>query len=108
MSDQNASGHDSSRVESSAGSVSGVYADVENLGADGQQVLKSLLEAWPSSAPPPKLLRLYVRAEIAELVCKIAEKVRHETAIATGERAVAIAGDQFDSVIVIGDNNKVC
>ena len=53
---------------------SGVYVDVENLEGsppqrtrEAQEVIKSLLEAWPNTAPKPVRLILYVRADQSAL-----------------------------------------
>jgi hypothetical protein len=45
----------------------GLYVDVENLRANGQQIIKSLLESWPSITSPPARLCIYVRADLVEL-----------------------------------------
>ena len=47
--------------------VTGVYVDVENLRADAQSIVKTLLDNWPSVAPAPGILCLYVRADFEEL-----------------------------------------
>ena len=46
---------------------SGLYVDVENLHSDGQAMIKSLVEDWPTIAPAPSQLALYVRADQVEL-----------------------------------------
>ena len=46
---------------------SGLYIDVENLRSDGQRLIKTLIENWPSVAPTPVRLALYVRADLVEL-----------------------------------------
>ena len=46
---------------------SGLYIDVENLRSDGQRLIKALLDNWPSVAPTPSRLTLYVRADLVEL-----------------------------------------
>lgn len=48
-------------------SGAGLYVDVENLLANGQQILSSLLESWPSVTVPPTRLCIYVRADLVEL-----------------------------------------
>lgn len=45
----------------------GLYVDVENLRANGQQIIESLLESWPSITAPPTRLCIYVRADFVEL-----------------------------------------
>ena len=45
----------------------GLYVDVENLQADGQAMVQSLIENWPAKAPTPSRLTLYVRADQVEL-----------------------------------------
>ena len=47
--------------------TTGVYVDVENLRADAQQIVKTLVNNWPPVAPKPGVLCLYVRADFAEL-----------------------------------------
>lgn len=47
--------------------ASGLYVDIENLRAYGKQIVMSLLESWPTVAPVPKLLCLYVKADLVEL-----------------------------------------
>ena len=46
---------------------SGLYVDVENLQANGQQLVETLLNDWPETTPPPSRLILYVRADLVEL-----------------------------------------
>ena len=46
---------------------SGIYVDVENLRSDGQRLVRALLENWPSVAPEPARLALYVQADLVEL-----------------------------------------
>lgn len=46
---------------------SGLYIDVENLRSDGQRLIKALFDNWPSVAPAPVRLALYVRADLVEL-----------------------------------------
>ena len=46
---------------------SGLYIDVENLRSDGQSLIKTLFDSWPSVAPAPVHLALYVRADLVEL-----------------------------------------
>ena len=46
---------------------SGIYVDMENLQAEGQSLLQSLLENWPEELPAATRLTLYVRADQAEL-----------------------------------------
>ena len=46
---------------------SGLYVDVENLRSDSQRLIKTLVENWPSVAPAPARLCLYVRADLVEL-----------------------------------------
>ncbi len=43
---------------------SGIYVDVENLqgATEAQEVITSLLESWPETAPGPSCLNLYVQA----------------------------------------------
>ena len=45
----------------------GLYADIENLGSHGQELIESLIDDWPKTIPPLALLALYVRADQAEL-----------------------------------------
>ena len=47
--------------------TTGVYVDVENLRADAQQIVKTLIDNWPPVAPAPGVLCLYVRADFVEL-----------------------------------------
>jgi hypothetical protein len=47
--------------------LTGVYVDVENLRANAQQIVKTLVENWPTVAPPLGMLCLYVRADFVEL-----------------------------------------
>lgn len=54
-----------SKLERTVGS--GLYVDVENLRADGQRLIKSLLDNWPAVAPAPTRLCLFVRADLEEL-----------------------------------------
>ncbi len=51
--------------ETAGGPGSGIYVDVENLQGTNaaQEVIKSLLESWPSAAPGATRLNLYVRAD---------------------------------------------
>ncbi len=51
--------------ETPGGPGSGLYVDVENLQGTNaaQEVIKSLLESWPSAAPSATRLNLYVRAD---------------------------------------------
>lgn len=44
--------------------ISGVYVDVENLQDVAQGFLIEVMENWPSDAPTPGLMRLYVRADM--------------------------------------------
>lgn len=44
--------------------ISGVYVDVENLQDVAQGFLIEVMENWPSYAPTPGLMRLYVRADM--------------------------------------------
>lgn len=46
---------------------SGLYVDVENLLDDGQTAIEDLIGNWPSEAPTPSRLNLYVRANQEEL-----------------------------------------
>ena len=46
---------------------SGLYVDVENLRADGQRLIETLIASWPSTAPALVRLTLYVRADLVEL-----------------------------------------
>ena len=46
---------------------SGLYIDVENLGADGQLTIANLVDNWPTIAPIPIRMILYVRADNVEL-----------------------------------------
>ena len=46
---------------------SGLYVDMENLQAEGQSMLQSLIENWPDKAPAATRLTLYVRADQTEL-----------------------------------------
>lgn len=46
---------------------SGVYIDVENLQEDAQSLISSLMHNWPSAAPAPARMTLYVRADQVEL-----------------------------------------
>ena len=46
---------------------SGLYVDVENLQTDGQQLIKTLIDDWPTTVPNPSQLMLYVRADMVEL-----------------------------------------
>jgi len=46
---------------------SGLYVDVENLRSDEQRQIKNLLENWPSVAPPPTRLCVFVKADLVEL-----------------------------------------
>lgn len=48
----------------SATPISGLYVDVENLQDDAQGFLIGVMENWPSDAPTPGLMRLYVRADM--------------------------------------------
>lgn len=48
----------------SATPISGVYVDVENLQDVAQGFLIEVMENWPSDAPIPGLMRLYVRADM--------------------------------------------
>lgn len=48
----------------SATPISGVYVDVENLQDGAQGFLIEVMENWPSDAPTPGLMRLYVRADM--------------------------------------------
>ena len=45
----------------------GIYVDMENLQAEGQSMLQSLMENWPEELPAASRLTLYVRADQAEL-----------------------------------------
>ncbi len=53
--------------QSELGRGSGLYVDAENLQSDCQALIQSLVENWPTSAPAPSRLTLYVRADQAEL-----------------------------------------
>ena len=46
---------------------SGLYVDMENLQADGQSLLQSLMDHWPEKLPAATRLTLYVRADQTEL-----------------------------------------
>ena len=46
---------------------SGLYVDVENFQFDCQAMIQSLVENWPTGAPTPSRLTLYVRADQVEL-----------------------------------------
>lgn len=46
---------------------SGLYVDVENVGADGQAIIDNLLDDWPINAPKPSRMALYVRADQVEM-----------------------------------------
>ena len=46
---------------------SGLYVDMENLQAEGQSMVQSLLENWPDKVPAATRLTLYVRADQTEL-----------------------------------------
>ena len=46
---------------------SGIYVDVENLHSHGQTMIQDLVENWPTNAPAPTRLTLYVRADQTEL-----------------------------------------
>ncbi len=46
---------------------SGIYVDVENLQTAAQEVVQTLLQSWPDSAPVPSLLSLHVRADQSDL-----------------------------------------
>ena len=46
---------------------SGLYVDMENLQADGQSLLQSLMDHWPEKLPAATRLMLYVRADQTEL-----------------------------------------
>ena len=56
-----------SPAESPPQRQTGVYVDVENLRADAQSIVKTLLDNWPTVAPAPGVLCLYVRADFVEL-----------------------------------------
>ena len=49
------------------GNGSGLYVDVENLQADSQQLIQSLIDNWPEIAPYPSRLVVYVRADLVDL-----------------------------------------
>ena len=46
---------------------SGLYVDVENLGADGQSIIGTLIDYWPCTAPKPIRMTLFVEADRIEL-----------------------------------------
>ena len=46
---------------------SGLYVDVENLGADGQSIIRDLIDNWPCMAPKPIRITLFVQANRVEL-----------------------------------------
>ena len=54
-------------VESESRVPSGLYIDVENLQSDAKEHIIALLDNWPSSAPHPTKISLYVRADMVEL-----------------------------------------
>ena len=60
-----AMGPNSSNINPAAGS--GLYVDVENLLSDGQALIRKLIDDWPSVAPEPSRLSIYVRADLVEL-----------------------------------------
>ena len=59
--DNREEGHRSRRL------ATALYVDVENLQEDAQQIIQSLVTAWPQNTPEPNLLYLYVRADQAQL-----------------------------------------
>jgi hypothetical protein len=44
-----------------------LYVDVENLQDAAQQIIMAAIEHWPEDFPRPKLLKLYVKADLTEL-----------------------------------------
>ncbi len=61
-------GHDAlNQDQSELSRGSGLYVDAENLQSDCQALIQSLVKNWPTSAPAPSRLTLYVRADQAEL-----------------------------------------
>ena len=65
---------------------SGIYVDVENLRSDGQRLVRALLENWPSVAPEPARLALYVQADLVDDL-GLARQVK-----ATGRRMIMADG----------------
>ncbi|MBI4338720.1 MAG: NYN domain-containing protein [Chloroflexi bacterium] len=91
--------------------VTALYADIENFQDDGQQILKSLIDGWPPTAPKLDVVHLYVRADqtalwslwatrnLSELQVKV-KGVQHHGSASKNSADIAIAVDAITDLLL--------
>ncbi len=91
--------------------VTALYADIENFQDDGQQILKSLVEGWPPTAPKLNIVHLYVRADqtalwslwatrnLSQLQVKV-KGVQHHGSASKNSADIAIAVDAITDLLL--------